>query len=966
MTITHLWGALIIFLVCPIIGAIPLIDWLTYAVSGKELAKLGTGNISVSAAFYHGGKLAGILAVLSEAGKGIGVILLARAFFPVGSTWEIMALIALVMGRYWGAKGAGATNVTWGIVAHNPVAAILIFLIGGIGFTILREKQTGRIGILILMVVVLSAQNINNPEYIFMTIALASLLIWIYQQIPDDLELNPNQVNRESAKMFSFFRGDHGIISLNQKLTSDKAGGKAGNLSQLKQWGYNVPDGWVITAGDDVGKLIEFLQPSSSNPLVVRSSALDEDSLEASAAGIYVSFLNITDTRSLQQAILNCFHSYHSAIARDYRANNQIPDKAMAVIVQQQINGLFSGVAFSRDPVNQLQDSVCIESVMGEGLQLVSGEVTPEQYKVYFPDETVEGEGETPPEVIKQIAQIVREIERVSNGIPQDVEWTYDGEQLWLLQTRPITTLQPLWTRKIAAEVIPGVIRPLTWSINQPLTCGVWGDIFTLVLGKKAAHLDFNQTATLHYHRAYFNATLLGDIFRLMGLPPESLDFLTRGSKFTKPPVSATLSNLGGLWRLLQRELNLVKDFAHDCDQDFAPILDELNETTLDSLSYQQLLTQIDTILLSLKKATYYSILAPLSYALRQAILKVDPHNLDNQNSPEITSLNTLKQIAIDTRNLFSENQLKVLQSGDSAAFFAYLAESKDGKSVLNLLQSWLEEYGYLSETATDIAVPRWQEDQSPMRVMFTKFITQPVSDTNSNTVSKTSVNKQTWKEKNVQTRLNLKGKVTATYSQLSAHLRYSFLAIEKQFINQQVLSNEGDIFFLTLPEIRNYIQQTNSSLNLNELSQQRKFQWLEDGKIKQIPYLIYGNAPSINLTSNYQPISSDSRFTGIPASAGIIEGKIKVIRSLTEINNIQIDRHTIIVVPYTDSGWSPILAQAGGLIAEVGGQLSHGAIIAREYGIPAVMDIHHATDIFQDNQQVRIDGQKGTVEILA
>jgi pyruvate,water dikinase len=87
------------------------------------------------------------------------------------------------------------------------------------------------------------------------------------------------------------------------------------------------------------------------------------------------------------------------------------------------------------------------------------------------------------------------------------------------------------------------------------------------------------------------------------------------------------------------------------------------------------------------------------------------------------------------------------------------------------------------------------------------------------------------------------------------------------------------------------------------------------------------------------------------------------VLRSLQVLS--EIDRETILVVPYTDSGWAPLLARVGGLIAEVGGRLSHGAIVAREYGIPAVMDIHNATQLLQDGQWVRIDGQRGTVEIL-
>ena len=105
MTLVQVWGALVIFTFCPLLGGLPLIDWIVRALTGQQLAKLGTGNVSVSAAFYHGGKLAGILAVLSEAFKGIAAVLLARAFFPTEPAWELIALIALVMGRYWVGKG---------------------------------------------------------------------------------------------------------------------------------------------------------------------------------------------------------------------------------------------------------------------------------------------------------------------------------------------------------------------------------------------------------------------------------------------------------------------------------------------------------------------------------------------------------------------------------------------------------------------------------------------------------------------------------------------------------------------------------------------------------------------------------------------------------------------------------------------------------------------------------------------
>lgn len=967
MTVTQLWGALIIFLICPIIGGIPLIDWITYGLSGKELKKLGTGNVSVSAAFYHGGKLIGILAAISEAAKGISVILITRKFFPPQSAWEILALIALVMGRYWWAKGAGVTNVTWGIMTHNPIGAILIFLIGGISFTIFREKKSARLAVLGLMVVILGLQKPHNLEYLLAVISLAFLLGWIYTQIPDDLNLSSNQVNSESAKVFRFFSGNKGILTLNNNLESDKVGGKAASLAQLKKWGYSVPDGWILQPGDDIENLLKTIESSQCYPVAVRSSALDEDSETSSAAGIYASFLNINDSESLKIAIFDCLASYNTPIAKEYRRQRQEEEKSMVIIIQKQIQGLFSGVAFSRNPVNQLEDCVCIEALPGEGIKVVSGQLTPYEYKVYFPEERIEGKRKKSisENIILNMAKIAREIENLSHGVPQDIEWSYDGETLWILQTRSITTLQPLWTRKIAAEVIPGVIRPLTWSINQPLTCGVWGEIFAIALGKKADNLNFNQTATLHYHRAYFNATLLGKIFRLMGLPAESLEFLTRGAKFSKPPIKTTIQNLSGLWRLLVREWQLEQDFSQDYDRHFAPLLDELIDIPPQELSASELLNRIDNILDVLKKATYYSILAPLSFAFRQAFLKVNPEDLDNSKTPEISALNSLEKIALETRNLLPMEQLKS-ECDSCASLFAYLAEITDSDSILERFNKWLENHGYLSETATDISVPRWQEDTHIVREMFTQFIFQNEQSQRKKSAEEKEnhafASNSIWLEV-VQKRLNLKGKVTEIYSKLLANLRYTFLALESQWLEANLLGNEGDIFFLKLDEIRKFVDNSDSETNLMELIQNRKFQWEENSQIKSVPYLIYGNPPSTTFIPTSAVLSPERRLNGIGASVGIIEGKVKVLLSLSE--RINVDRNTVLVVPFTDSGWSPVLAQAGGLITEVGGRLSHGAIIAREYGIPAVMDINYATQLLQDGQTVRVDGQKGIVEVL-
>lgn len=984
MILSEVWGALIVLVVCPLLGGLPLIEWITYGITGRQLSKLGTGNISVSAAFYHGGKLVGILAVISEAGKGIIAVLLARAFFPVGSVWEIIALIALIMGRYWMGKGAGTTNMVWGVLVHDVITFALVFLIGGISFTINRDRQVGKLGVLVLFAIIVGLRHPNQLEYFVAATALASLMAWIYQKIPDDLDLPNTGVTTDSKTVFSFFRGDKAILSLDRQLDAAKVGHKAANLALLKRLGYAVPPGWVLPPGDDPKTIAKFVRPSVANPVIVRSSALGEDSANASAAGQYLSIPNVTSREALETAVIDCQASYIQANAVEYRRlmksnNKEKTSEGMAVIVQQQIEGSFSGVAFSRDPLNQFSQAVAIEVLPGGAARVVSGKVTPQRYLVNLPEVNLKNAGDRsrsnifvtkedsratpadiPTELLESVALIARELEELFQGIPQDIEWTYDGEKLWLLQARSITTLQPIWTRKIAAEVIPGLIKPLTWSINKPLTCGVWGEIFHLVLGKKGHDLNFQQTATLHFNHAYFNATLIGTIFLRMGLPPESLEFLTRGEKFTKPPLKSTLINLPGLWRLFKREWNLVQDFQEDYNQLFASTIADIEETPATELSPEEILARIETILEVLEHATYYSILAPLSFALRQTILKVADEELDNSKTPEIESMRSLAELAADALKVLSNAEINTVSS---ASLFAQISEHPEGESILNRFNQWLDEYGYLSQVATDIAIPRWYDNPRPAREMFTRFF----SDRQYRQQARATSEKQitSYKAQLVQNRLNLKGKVSEVYNKLLAHLRWSFLALEAQWLEAGKLNAPEDIFYLENLEIKEL--QTNSTDKLQrklwQLIMERRAKLAENKQLKRIPYLVYGDrTPAISFSNT--PVSNNSQvLQGIGTSPGTIEGEVKILSDFANID--QIDKETIIVVPYTDAGWSPILVRAGGLIAEVGGRLSHGAIIAREYGIPAVMDIPNINQILHNGQKVRINGLLGVVEIL-
>ncbi|GAB4145135.1 MAG: glycerol-3-phosphate acyltransferase [Cyanobacteria bacterium J069] len=965
MSLMQVWGVLLIFVLGPILGALPLIEWIVRGLTGRQLSQMGTGNVSVSAAFYHGGRTAGILAVLSEAAKGMAAVLLARQFFPAGSLWEGVALIALVMGRYWGGRGAGTTNVVWGFVLHDPVAAGLIALIGGIGFTVLRDRQLGKLGVLVLMPIIVALLHPYDGKRVAVTALLSLLLAWIYQKIPDDLDLSADDAQEESKRVFQFFRGNsrdplrnRALRSLDQSLSAAKVGSKAATLATLKRLGYAVPEGWVLPPGDDPAPLLESLSPSAEHPVVVRSSAIGEDSDTASAAGQYESFLDITSLPALEQAILRCQGSYNLPRAVQYRQRQGSAEAGMAVLVQRQIAGAFSGVAFSRDPIRQQGDAVVIEALPGRADQVVSGRVTPESYRVWLPERLddstdvaelpVEGTGDVPLAVVRRVALLARQLESQFHGVPQDVEWSADGQQVWILQSRPITTLLPIWTRKIAAEVIPGFIRPLTWSINRPLTCGVWGEIFTIVLGSRAQGLDFEETATLHHAAAYFNATLLGEIFRRMGLPPESLEFLTRGAKFSKPPLGSTLQNIPGLLRLVQRERRLAREFQQRDRQQFAPALADLAKRPAETQEPAELLERIDQILELLRPATYFTILAPLGFAARRALFKVDEAALDNSQVPEVAAVRSLQALAQQVRSLLPN------PPADPDMLFFQLGETAAGRDVLKGFDQFLERYGYLSEVGTDVAVPTWREYPQPVRRQLAQFTQTPPPAA--------QPKPPTGKARNVQQRLDLKGRVAEVYNRLLAELRWSIVALERRWLADGLLDAADDIFFLELAEIRALVTETSPDKGaVRRLVQERRSRFEEDSQQTNMPLLAYGNEPPRPIVQPEKP--AVGKLVGIGASPGVVVGTVVVVRSPQDAPPL--DRSHILVVPYTDAGWGPLLAQVGGLIAEVGGRLSHGAIVAREYHVPAVMDITSATQRLRNGQRVRLDGELGVVEVL-
>jgi pyruvate,water dikinase len=365
---------------------------------------------------------------------------------------------------------------------------------------------------------------------------------------------------------------------------------------------------------------------------------------------------------------------------------------------------------------------------------------------------------------------------------------------------------------------------------------------------------------------------------------------------------------------------------------------------------------RITTILTLLERVTAYSILAPLSLALRQALLRVSSDQLDNRVNPEILALESLQEIAQQFRPLLAEADSP---PKSESAVFAYLAEHPEGRRIFSALDQFLDDFGYLSEVATDIAVPTWREQPQAVKTLLAEFLQQP-----DRPAANPAPAAPARSVRQVQARLALKGQVNEVYNRLLAALRACFVDQACHWLSQEKLQTAEDIFFLTWPEVQAQLTAEDATAwpRLQAQVAARKAAWQQDGQLPQPPYLVYGNDPP-RVDVAPATVSQGQRLQGIGASPGQIEGEVKILSSLDAAESV--DRQMILVVPYTDAGWAPLLARIGGLIAEVGGQLSHGAIIAREYGVPAVMNVPDATHRLVNGQRVRLDGQRGTVEIL-
>jgi len=778
-------------------------------------------------------------------------------------------------------------------------------------------------------------------------------------------------------------KSDRGfIIGFNNRHIPLSIGNKAANIYRLKKKRFRVPETFVCTweadlaSRENASEVTETLRKELEKLIrpgvayAIRSSANIEDSATHSFAGQFDTYLNVTGVDQVLQKIITIWSSAHAEGVQSYlsKAFNTDHPLKMAVIIQEMVNPVFSGVSFSKNPITGLDETV-VEAVQGSGTALVQDGVTPYRWVNKWDRWIVHPEDEGVP--LQIIQQVVEQTRRIAREFKKDIdlEWVYDGEALYWLQMRDITTLGStnIYSNRMSKEMTPGMIKPLVWSVTVPIPASVWIGFFREVIGKIDIRPDDMMKA--FYYRAYHNIAVFGRIFESMGMPRQSLEIMLGVAPpgMGKPrfkPSPKIMKRLPWLVRFVWDKWTYEKK----AQADYPLIQSQAGKYTLQpssDLSEHQLLSTIDELVELNRWSTHDTVLSILLMQLYNRLLKsrLEKMGIDFQqfnltdDMPEIREYDPNDHLE-RLNHLFRQLEPGVQEQIRNSDYRAFLELPGIGGLQLEFVK-FLEQFGHLSDSGGDFGSVAWRETPDLiLKVMidFQKSSEQPRS----------KIQLQDLRLKGIQGRLLtllyhrarqfriLREKHSSLYTYTLMLFRVYHLALGDRLVKRGLLQDREDIYYLYDSEIRRLVAGQETGEMFASWVTQRKAE-MEQYRDVVLPEVIYGDVtPPIIAASN-------EKLTGTPTSRGYHTGKVKVVRSIFDFPKLE--DGDVLVIPYSDVSWTPLFAKAGAVIAESGGILSHSSIIAREYNIPAVVSVAGAMQLC-DNTTVTINGYKGEIMV--
>jgi pyruvate,water dikinase len=692
-----------------------------------------------------------------------------------------------------------------------------------------------------------------------------------------------------------------------------------------------------------------------------------EDGQTHSFAGQFKTLLDVQGVPALLDAIEAVWASAEAPTVKAYlqRVRPEADRLRMAVILQDMVCPVVSGVAFSKNPLTGL-DEVIVEAVQGRGDLLVQDGVTPGRWVNKWGNWLARPEVAPVDEAV--IAHVIAQTKAIAkaHGQPVDLEWVYDGNEVYWVQLRTITALnQAVYSNRIAKEVLPGLIKPLVWSVNVPLVNGAWVKLLTEMVGPN--RLDPLQLSKSFYSRAYFNMSALGEVFALMGMPHESLELLM--GLEPDAPERPRFKPSARTYQLLPRMLGFALDklrFERQIEA-YLPRAEAafraVPVTRAGQMSEPELLIEVERLCGLTQEAAYHNILGPLLMQVYNRMLTgqlkkagVDDAHFDvTRGLAEMNAVDPKPHLAGLRRIVagLTPAQRETLAS----LTYAELKHAPDFEPLCRELDAFLQRFGHLSDSGNDFSIPPWREN--PDLTLKLALATVKPGEAEGRKSGFEELPLPAFRRallgplyRRARSYRLYREQISSLYTFGYGLFRELFLALGNRFVQRGLLAARDDIFFLTLAEIRGAVNDEVKAGGYSALVIARRAE-LESVRHITPPTTLFGDQP---LPVETQP---GDTLTGTPTSRGYYRGPARIIRGLHEFDRLQAG--DVLVIPYSDVGWTPLFAKAGAVIAESGGMLSHSSIVAREYNIPAVVSVHGACNL-PDGAPVTVDGFRGVV----
>jgi len=766
------------------------------------------------------------------------------------------------------------------------------------------------------------------------------------------------------------------IRRLSGSLQENENGNKARSILFLAKHKFRIPLTYVLSARayDDYlagsktirEQLAAEIKTLPDMTYAIRSSTSVEDSGDFSFAGQFQTFTGIRGINNILKAIEMVWESAYDTTQSDYSRKVTGPGPAIrcAVIIQEMVKAELSGVSFSKNPVNNLNE-IIVEAVEGQGEELVQKGITPHRWRIREGKITEGPDKFHLQHVIEDIAKATKRLTKHYKS-HVDLEWAYDGRLIYYLQVRSITGSSeiPVYSNRMAREMLPGQIKPLVWSVNIPLVNGTWIQILSEITGK--LNVKPEQLARPFYYRAYFNMLELGEIFRQFGLSASVLEFMLLEDQSSKPkfkPGARSLKHVFRIIRFIRSKLNIEKHYLDEYKKlkaDYTELKDRLTRG-FELHEYPGLFNRLFN---DGRRLTYFNIIIPLlmQYYNKKLKKKLSKLGADyellnfNEDFPELEELTpTLAMNRI--RSQFETLSADIRDNNKSLEELLLLPEAAELQDQFNL---FMKSFGHLSDSGNDFSVSKWEEYPD---LLFDLIRQSPEAPVNRKLVGFNELRSSKAGYKRLNRLYQKAGRYKIYREEISSLyvygyglFRYLFLGLGKEFMDRGIIGSTDDIFYLTKEEVDKIVAAINeeSTGRYDQLVEQRKAD-MEASKDMLLPPVIYGDQAPVIEREKIRNIK------GVATSSGTFRGRTKVIKGISEF--ALVNEGDVIVIPFSDISWTPILVKAGAIVSESGGMLSHCSIIAREMGIPALVSVEDACAL-PDNINVTVDGSNGILTI--